>query len=253
VLLELLGSGSALLAPAAASGLGIACRAGDDSALRQLVNATTSADRALQSASIAALGEIGSAKSVAALEALVQSGENFSSAQAAISLALIHHPEALSQIEHVLRKKNPDRESAWHYLTAAGVLGDHRLVEHILPWVRQSKDPALRQKAAIACAMLHGESLVQDLLESLADSVANQSALFATLGALATTGDGRSIPALTRLVDRSAGLPELSRAAVISSLGMLADKDSEPMLQRWRHGVQTAAAGAVVRSLLRVN
>jgi|GEM_PF-6358926 len=289
VLLELLGSGSALLAPAAASGLGIACRAGDESALKQLVSATTSADRALLSASIAALGEIGSAKSLAALEALVQSGENFSSAQAAISLALalgttangkqqalllnahqacanqedrsayslalalIHHPEALSQIEHVLRKKNPDRESAWHYLTAAGVLGDHRLVEHILPWVRQSKDPALRQKAAVACAMLHGESLVQDLLESLEDSMANQSALFATLGALATTGDGRTIPALTRLVDRSAGLPELSRAAVIASLGMLADKDSEPMLQRWRHGVQTAAAGAVVRSLLRVN
>ncbi len=289
VLAEITLSGSALLAPAAAAGLGMACAPGDESALRTLTNAASSSDRAMLSAAIAALGEIKSPRSVTALESIVQKGDNFASAQAAISLALalgttangrqlellaaalktcgnqedrpaftlalaiVHHPDAAAEIESVLTRKNPDRELAWHHCTAAGVLGDRRLVEALSPWVRQSRDPALRQKASQALAALHSEPLLPDLLDVLSESKANQTSLFATLGAIATIGDARAIAPLTKLLGKDAGLPELSRAAVFSAFGLLADKDSEPLLQRWRHGVQPAAAGAVVRSLLRVH
>lgn len=289
VLAEITRSGSALLAPAAAAGLGIACAPGDETALRTLITAASSSDRAMLSAAIAALGETRSPRGMAALESIVLKGDNFASAQAAISLALAlgttangkqleilaaalkacgnqedrpaftlalaiaHHPDAAAEIESVLNKKNPDRELAWHHCTAAGVLGDRRLLESLSPWVRQSRDPALRQKASQAIATMHGEALLPDLLEVLAESRSNQTSLFATLGAIATIGDARAIAPLTQLLNKDAGLPELSRAAVLSAFGLLADKDSEPLLQRWRHGVQPAAAGAVVRSLLRVH
>lgn len=289
VLMDVVSAGGSLVPAAAAAGLGIACAAGDETALRTLVTAASSSDRALLSAAVAALGEIKSPRSVATLESIVTKGENFSAAQAAISLALAlgttangrqldllatalrscgsqedrpaftlalslaHHPSAASEIEGVLRRKNPDRELAWHQFTAAGVLGDPRLAELLTPWVRQSRDPILRQKAAQAMAALHGESLLPDLLEVLGESTANQTALFATLGALATAGDGRAIAPLAKLLTKDAGLPELSRAAVLSAFGLLADKDTQPILQRWRHGVQPAAAGAVVRSLLKVH
>jgi hypothetical protein len=99
--------------------------------------------------------------------------------------------------------------------------------------------------------MLHSEDAVALLMQALPASRASQVQLMATTQALGLSSDARALaPLLTTAADMA--IPDLSRASALAALGILAEKDTEPVLQALRRGASYAAANGALAALLRV-
>ncbi len=279
-----------LVVAAAATALGFLCKPDDDTSLAALrAVAEGNGDRLAVSAAILALGECGPADTREFLMQLLQADAPFTSAHAAlalgvhckrlphaatasaltaawnrcsnlqekgafgVALAMAKAPDAARLLEAELSARSVDRELAAFLSTALGMLGDRRSALALLPWISQTRDLHMRVRATQGALMLHSEEAVPLLIQLLPASRSSQGSFTATVHALGLSSDARALPPLIQgAVDESGTLPELSRAAAVAALGILADKDHDSLLLGLRRGALYGATGGALSALLRV-
>ncbi len=158
----------------------------------------------------------------------------------AVALGLYRDAAARPALLELL--KSPDAELAGRAALGLGMLGDRSDIEPLrVAFEGSSRRPDLRRNTALARAMLHDGSLVEDLCAVLQRNKENLAQLSAASIALGLVGDRCALPPVEQLLaDRAQ--PPLKRALLAVALGLLADPAPEPWNVRLANGVNWNAA-----------